>query len=479
MKIVADNAVARFPEFRFREPLSWVMEPGENWAVVGPNGAGKTLFSDFIQGNIALKEGSVRHSDDSGDEVSGGIRTLVFKDIYSMSGVQSMYYQQRWNSRDAEESPLASTLLDGFSDEKKKEYSSLFGIGGLLDKRIVSLSSGELRKFLIIRALMYEPQVIILDNPFIGLDDRSRLSLDSMLFSLREKKGLQTILVLSQLRDIPLWVDKMLPVLDRIVLPPMTREEFFGNESMARRLFPDFRTDSEFIAEAARNSGRKADYEYVLRMKGVNVGYGGRRIISDVDWSVRKGECWALLGENGSGKSTLLSLVCGDNPQAYANDITLFDRRRGTGESIWDIKKRIGYLSPDIHTYYLEDIPCLKVVASGFYDSVGLFRECTDEQYRTAMQWMELFHADHLAERSFVRISYGEQRLVLLVRAFVKSPELLILDEPLHGLDTGMKRLANRIIEEYCSDPGISLVYVTHYRDEIPACVTGTKIMTR
>ena len=181
------------------------------------------------------------------------------------------------------------------------------------------------------------------------------------------------------------------------------------------------------------------------------------------------------MGKNGSGKSTLLSLVCGDNPQAYANDSVLFDRKRGSGESIWDIKKRIGYLSPDVHTYYLEDIPCLKVAASGFFDSVGLSGECSREQYGLAMEWMKVFRAEHLAGRSFVRISYGEQRLVLLVRAFVKSPELLILDEPLHGLDMGKKRLAKRIIEKYCSDPRKTLIYVSHYRDEIPENCTKVK----
>ena len=483
MEITVENAVARFPEFRFREPVSWTMQHGENWAVIGPNGAGKTLFTELIQGSIALKEGQVRHFDEHGHEVSGGIRTLVFRDIYSMSGIRSMYYQQKWNSQDAAESPLASSLLDGFPEERKREYSALFGIDGLLDKRVISLSSGELRKFLITRALMSEPSVIILDNPFIGLDEASRHSLDSMLSVLGDRKGLQTILVLSQTRDIPLWTDKMLPVCDRKVLPPVTREEFFSNQDLVSGLFTDRDTGPIVFPGRAGSSGTssvcKGDYEYVLRMKSVKVRYGGRDIIRDENWEVRKGECWALLGENGSGKSTLLSLVCGDNPQAYANDITLFDRKRGSGESIWDIKKRIGYLSPDIHTYYLEDIPCIKVVASGFFDSIGLSGECSAGEYETAMQWMRLFHAEHLAERSFVRISYGEQRLVLLVRAFVKSPELMVLDEPLHGLDAGKKRLATAIIREYCSDSGISLIYVTHYMDEIPECVTEFKFMKR
>ena len=477
MKIVIDNAVARFPEFRFREPLSWKMEEGETWAVVGPNGAGKTLFTGYVQGSVALKEGSVRHCDRTGKEVSGGIKTLVFRDIYSMSGVRSMYYQQKWNSSDAGDSPFASSFFDGLEQDRIDRYTSLFDISDLLEKRVISLSSGELRKFLITRALMCEPSVIILDNPFIGLDEKSRAALDSMLSTLRERTGLQTILVLSQTKDIPLWVDKMLPVCDLTVYAPVSMEEFFSSGKFIGRLFPD--SPAELSLPGAVDVRNVTDYRNVLQMKGVSVSYKGRKILNDVDWTVAKGENWALLGENGSGKSTLLSLVCGDNPQAYANDIVLFDRRRGTGESIWDIKKRIGYLSPDIHTYYLEDIPCLKVVASGFFDSIGLSRECTEEQYATARKWMEVFGASYLAGRSFVRISYGEQRLVLLVRAFVKSPEVMILDEPLHGLDSGRKALAKRIIEKYCSDPSKTLIYVTHYKDEIPSCVTRFKVLEK
>ena len=484
MRIIVENAVARFPEFRFGKPLSWKMEDGENWAVIGPNGAGKSLFGGFVKRSIALREGSVRYYGKGGEPVENGIGSIEFRDIYSVSGARTMYYQQRWNSRDAEESPYAVSLFSGFGRETIDEYAELFGIGDLLGKRVVSLSSGELRKFLITRALMSEPSVLLIDNPFIGLDENSRRSLDAMLAGLGEKKGLQVILMLSQTKDLPLWIDKVLPVKDRNVLEPVTRDAFFrsGMESM---LFPETAGSlSGFCGlpvkkQCGADSGSEAEYTHVLKMKNITVGYGSRKILDGVDWTVKRGERWALLGENGSGKSTLLSLVCGDNPQAYANDIVLFDRRRGTGESIWDIKKRIGYLSTDVHTYYLEDIPCLKVAASGFFDSVGLSRECTGSQYAEALAWMKIFGAEHLAERSFVRISYGEQRLVLLVRAFVKSPELLVLDEPLHGLDTGKKRRAMEIMENYCADPRTTLIYVTHYKDEIPSCITKFKVLTR
>lgn len=476
MEITVENAIARFPEFRFRKPLFWKMADGESWAVIGPNGAGKTLFSDTFQGNVALREGSVRHTGSDGKTVCGGVVSLVFRDIYSMAGVRSMYSQQRWNSRDAEESPFAISLLDGCGGELFSEYADLLGLDSLTGKRVVSLSSGELRKLLIIRALMREPRVIVLDNPFIGLDAASRQSLDEMLAALKDRKGLQTVLVLSQTKDIPVWTDKIQPVCRLDLLPPMTREAFMSDPGVRNRLFgsgeegPSGRLALPLPVKAG-------DYRNVLEMHDVRVRYGGKSILDGVDWTVRKGERWALLGRNGSGKSTLLSLVCGDNPQAYSNDIALFDRRRGTGESIWDIKRRIGYLSPDTHTYYMEDIPCLKVVASGFHDSVGLFRECTESQYAAARAWLEIFRAEHLADRSFLRISYGEQRLVLLARAFVKSPELLILDEPLHGLDAGRKILAGKIIESYCRNPEVTLIYVSHYEDEIPGCVGLRKIM--
>lgn len=474
MRVLVEGAEPRFSEFRFKERVSWSMEHGQNWAVIGPNGAGKSLFADLLQGKVALRAGSVKFFDKNNVEQFGVVRSLTFRDIHTLTDSKNMYYQQRWNSQDAEEAPIAKELLSFFSEEKIAEYTKLFGIYNLLERRIISLSSGELRKFLITRVLMSEPKVLILDNPFIGLDADSRKSLDRMLSHLYEQKGLQVILVLSQTKDLPEWITHVLPVKDMTLLQPCTRAEFCdeGN-SIVSQLFP------ERVEDVASPEYDKVELPYteVVDMHDVKVKYAGQVILQGIDWSVMKGEKWALLGGNGSGKSTLLSLVCGDNPQAYANNMSLFGRRRGTGESIWDIKRRIGYLSPDIHTYYMEDIPCLKVVASGFFDSVGLFRKCTEEQIQEAREWMRCFGAEYLMERSFVKISYGEQRLVLLVRAFVKNPELLILDEPLHGLDTGKKRLAKAIIEQFCSNSEKTLIYVSHYEEEIPECVTKRKVL--
>lgn len=475
-QIEIERAVPRFKEFQFTEPVSWKINEGENWAVIGPNGAGKTLLTDILQGKIVLKEGQVNIV--CGEETGAYrlIKSMAFRDIYSLADCRNMYYQQRWNSSDSEEAPLAGTLLQEFTADKIAAYTKLFHIDELLHKRIIALSSGELRKFLITRTLLAEPKVLILDNPFIGLDAVSRDSLGKMLQQMAVLNGLQTILVLSNPLDIPEWTEHVLPVWERTCLPAQSREEFLKDVHLINKLFPEQEGE---IPELPADREKRADYTETVKMEKVTIKYGNRVILKELDWIIKNGEKWALLGENGSGKSTLLSLVCGDNPQSYANKLTLFDRRRGTGESIWDIKKRIGYLSPDMHTYYLQDIPCIDVVASGFFDSIGLFRKCSEEQRISARRWLEVFNISQLADRSFVKISYGEQRLILLARAFVKNPELLILDEPLHGLDVGKKKLARQVIEAFCTRPDKTLIYVTHYIEEIPSCITLFKTLSK
>ena len=201
--------------------------------------------------------------------------------------------------------------------------------------------------------------------------------------------------------------------------------------------------------------------------------------MKDLDWTVRKGEHWSLSGQNGSGKSTLLSLVCADNPQSYACDISLFGRKRGSGESIWDIKRRIGYVSPEMHRSYKQNIPALQIVASGLKDTVGLYVRTNEVEKEQCLKWLGILGVGHLAERPFMEMSSGEQRLVLVARAFVKEPDLLILDEPLHGLDDKNRRMVKDLVDDYCQDPSKTLVYVTHYQEELPHCIDHSIFLER
>ena len=469
------NAVPRLPELAFTEPVNWTIQAGEQWAVIGPNGAGKSLLIDLLQRKFALKAGEVNFA--SNGRVSDFVRCITFKDIYSLADCQNTYYQQRWHATENDEVPRAAELLGVTPEEgiKNEELIDLFGIRELLTKKIIYLSSGELRKFLIVRALLKHPRLLILDNPFIGLDAPSRALLVEMLQQMTQVHGVQVILLLSNPQDIPAMVNRVLPVVDRTLLPPMSREAFLADKVLMHRLFPTEGLTEEQPVEVSAlpvdPEKQPATHTVTLRMEKVKVHYGSRIILQDIDWEIKNGEKWALFGPNGSGKSTLLSLVYADNPQSYANTLYLFDKKRGSGESIWDIKKRIGYVSPEMHLYYRQNVSTLKIVGSGFFDSIGLYQQCSEEQETLALAWMRLFGIDHLRDRMFQTLSSGEQRLVLLARAFVKDPDLIILDEPLHGLDVSHKKQAAAIIEQFCERPGKTLIYVTHYPHELPACV--------
>jgi molybdate transport system ATP-binding protein len=207
-------------------------------------------------------------------------------------------------------------------------------------------------------------------------------------------------------------------------------------------------------------------------MAGVSVRYGEVQVLSQVDWTVRQGERWALLGANGAGKTTLLSLILGDNPQAYANQIDLFGRRRGTGESIWEIKHNVGWVSPELQIYYPREASFLDVVCSGFFDSAGLYRTPGAEQSALAMGWVRAFGMEAAASLPFNGLSAGQQRLALLARALVKHPPLLVLDEPCQGLDEPHRRYFVELLDQLCAQAPLTLIYVTHYLEEIPRCVS-------
>ena len=455
--------------------LDLSIEKGQLYGLIGPNGAGKSLLIDLLQRKFALKAGEVNFA--SNGRVSDFVRCITFKDIYSLADCQNTYYQQRWHATENDEVPRAAELLGVTPEEgiKNEELIDLFGIRELLTKKIIYLSSGELRKFLIVRALLKHPRLLILDNPFIGLDAPSRALLVEMLQQMTQVHGVQVILLLSNPQDIPAMVNRVLPVVDRTLLPPMSRETFLADKVLIHRLFPTEGLTEEQPVEVSAlpvdPEKQPATHTVTLRMEKVKVHYGSRTILQDIDWEIKNGEKWALFGPNGSGKSTLLSLVYADNPQSYANTLYLFDNKRGSGESIWDIKKRIGYVSPEMHLYYRQNVSTLKIVGSGFFDSIGLYQQCSEEQETLALAWMRLFGIDHLQDRMFQTLSSGEQRLVLLARAFVKDPDLIILDEPLHGLDVSHKKQAAAIIEQFCERPGKTLIYVTHYPHELPACV--------
>ena len=402
-------------------------------AIYGPNGCGKTQYIEKMRRQMA----------------SDTVRYVAFRDSYGVGTDQAYYLQLRWNQHDIDaETPTAAQLLEKAFQQTgedtperrrwQQELYQLFGLEQLMDKYIITLSSGELRKFQLARTLLAQPRTLIIDNPFIGLDAETRDQLRTLLKELGTTHDLHIYIVVARRNDIP---DDVTDIVDL---------------------------------------SQEAEVPEVISFHNVTVSYGDRTILKDLDWTVRRGEHWALSGQNGAGKSTLLSLVCADNPQRYACDIRLFGHRQGdAGVSIWDIKRRIGYVSPEMHRSYHRDLPALHVVASGLKDTVGLYVRPTADERQQCLWWMRLFGVDHLADRSFLKMSSGEQRLVLVARAFVKDPDLLILDEPLHGLDDRGRQLVLSLIEAFCSRPDKTLIFVSHYREEWPSCIDHELVLKR
>ena len=468
------NAVPRINTLAFSQPINWAVKDNQHWAIIGPNGGGKTLLIDILLGKHALRSGEIISKDNT--SINSIVKCVAFRDIYSLADIQNSYYQQRWNAGDEHDVPIVKDLFSKGERAWVGMLIAAFKIEDLVEKPINLLSSGELRKTLIVRSLLTKPRILILDNPFIGLDTKSREVLNEVLSKLSRVENLQIVLILSHPKDLSAIITHILPIKDKNLLPTISRKEFLKDISLQKNLF---NTENKADISALLNSSTKQfTFENALLLKNIHIRYGARTILKELNWQVRRGEKWALLGENGSGKSTLLSLVSGDNPQAYANDITLFDRKRGSGESIWDIKKHIGYISPEMHLYYLKNVRCIDVVGSGFFDTIGLYKKCSEEQEIAALEWMKVFGIENIKDTSFLNISTGEQRLVLLARVFVKNPDLLILDEPLHGLDATNKYRIKKIIEGFCTNDK-ALIYVTHYEDEIPEVVTQRLILTK
>lgn len=468
------GGVVRNPLLRLAQPVTLDLMAGEHIAIAGPNGAGKSLLVDMITGKSPLREGELTYdfSPSATKNVYDNIKYIAFRDTYGPADA-SYYYQQRWNIHDQDEAPKVRELLGKVEvkDETlKKQLFDLFRIEPLLDKKIILLSSGELRKFQLTRALLTAPRILIMDNPFIGLDAAARDLLFNVLDGLSRLSSLQIILVLSMLDDIPDFITHVVPVNHRVVGQKMEREAYlqmFRAQDLPQR-YDDLQ--QRILSLPSEPAGYDSDE--VVKLNKVSIRYGDRTILKELDWTVMRGQKWALDGENGSGKSTLLSLICADNPQSYACDISLFGRKRGSGESIWEIKKHIGYVSPEMHRAYLKDLPAIEIVASGLHDTIGLYKRPRKTELAVCEWWMDIFGIAALKERSFLQLSSGEQRLVLLARAFVKDPDLLILDEPLHGLDTYNRRKVKKIIEAYSRRKDKTLIMVTHYENELPAVIS-------
>ena len=476
------QGVARMPEWRLAQPVDFQLCDGEHIAITGPNGGGKSMLVDMIIGRhpLLMQDPEYDFAPSTKPLAADNIKFITFKDNYGDTDGQ-YFLQLRWNQQEIDkETPVVGDMLEaafkssGADTPERRQMQhdlyEMFNISHLLDKYIILLSSGELRKFQLVRTLLASPRVLIMDNPFIGLDAETRMQLTQLLQTISSQQSLQVIILLSKTDDVPEFITHVVEVCNMVCGPKITRLEW----QKINDLRPVAHLDNERRNAILSIPASPNDYDAneVISMRDVMVRYGERIILKGLNWQVMNGQRWALGGQNGAGKSTLLSLVCADNPQSYASDISLFGYKSGSGESIWDIKKHIGYVSPEMHRAYMRPLPAISIVASGLKDSIGLYTKPKPEEMDICRLWMHIFGLDGKEQTSFLKLSSGEQRLVLLARAFVKDPQLLILDEPLHGLDNDNRQKVKDVIETFCSRKNKTLVMVTHYQEELPPCIT-------
>jgi molybdate transport system ATP-binding protein len=446
--------------------VSFTLEKGDQLAIAGGMASGKTILLKALAGQTGFT-GTITFTPHPRKKV------LIAQQHHftNLSHLNSFYYQQRFNSSDAEDALTVWEELTAkhFSAEQIQGALARTGLTGKTHTHLIQLSNGEHKRFQLAEALLEGTDCLLLDSPYTGLDTSARKMLDDILVSLTDE-GVQIILVMSH-GEVPPFINRVAVLEEGSLYPLLSVAEY--NTQRSSMASPEAVFDLSSLTAAYAYP----DFSIAIKMVNTSVVYNNKTILQNINWEVKKGECWSVSGHNGSGKSTLLSLVNGDNPQAFANEIYLFDKRKGTGESIWDIKRKIGYVSPELHHYFDAAVSAFEVVASGLFDTIGLFRKISTEQEALVGQWLDILQLTIVKYKRFQQLSNGQQRMVLLARALVKNPPLLILDEPCQGLDDSARQYFVALVNTICVELKKTLIYVSHYTEEIPPCVTSSIIL--
>ena len=449
--------------------LNWQVKQGEHWVLLGKNGSGKSALTATLIGQ-AVRESGERNS------------TIKHVAIVSSDAQKQLLNQELVREQEDDAPSLVRDILYSASDAADdvdsfdgntldlalcQQLIEAFDFERLLSRHFRDLSTGETRKLLLIKALSAKPALIVLDEPFEGLDAHSVTKLRDILDALSsdERTDISFILVLNRLDHIPAFVTHYGYVNNGQLQHTLANPAEEQITDLLKLLH--IGTTSLSIPKAEHSQVDKAfTGEVLVNLQNAKVAYGGEAVFKNLNWTIKKHQHWQLTGRNGSGKTCLLNLITGDNPQCYNNDIKVFGYQRGNGESIWQIKQHIGYISNALHMDYRVGASALHTVISGFFDSIGLYQPPTDEQKNIAMQWLELLGLDNKQGTPFTQFSYGDQRMLLIARAMVKHPTLLILDEPCLGLDEANRLRVLMLIEKICEASESTVIYVNHHRED-------------
>lgn len=443
--------------------LNWDIYAGEHWVIGGKSGSGKSSLAKAIA-QQAKYAGEINYDHSLYSNLLPNIYYVSnWYQFANLEGDRNFYYQQRYNKHQQNDTLTVFADLVHFGKKNKLNIHDVepildaLGFSKCKETQLIELSSGEHKKLQLVQGLWLNPKILILDEPYTGLDKSTRIKLNEQLDILAAQGS--TIILISNDQTIPTCINRYGEILDGVLKVREDIHAFSQDEIRQSKAFPYFLQQDP-----------TGDSQVFVELRDVTVKYGDKRVLKNINWKVKRGEKWLLQGHNGSGKSTLLSLLNADHPQAYASDIWLFGKKRGTGESIWDIKKKIGIISPELHWYFDKTATVWHTVASGYYDSIGWFLKVKYEEKKQIEQLLDFFDILEVKDKLLHTLPLGKQRLALLARTIIKNPELLILDEPCQGLDRTQTAHFNAVVDEL-SKYGKTLIYVGHYESHLPSCL--------
>ena len=540
--------------------INWTYESGQAWLVIGPNGGGKAEFLNALANEAGIRfVGNEKNEGDrplnqstwkAGDRPLNQSKSSYFSsfeksvEIVSLEKAAKIIEEERINdesdyveggidhgrsgrifiSQSLDNSIKKNSSLPEFAKSLEKDPSiKLCGIEKILDRGLKYMSTGEIRRTLLARALISGKKLLILSDPFAGLDKESRTILLEFFNSITERQIKKPennsfphiILAMERWNEIPENISHVIEFSNKEISFCGCKEDYLkkfnqsdknhltekkelkdsfyeiiqttskGENSEGTVLSKSSTSEGTVLSKSSTSEGTvlsksstsegtdlSASSKILVEMKNVNVGWGDNRVLKNINWKLLEGNHWLIRGPNGSGKTTFLELITGDNQQVYSNEIYMFGKKRGSGESIWDIKKNLGIVSYRMHVEYrmLGGTSLQNVIISGLRDSIGLYGKASDLEISTAKKWLALAKLQDRADENFGNLSYGEQRAVLILRAVVKSPKILILDEPCHGLDENYRFKILELLELIAEQKTTTLLHVTHDPSEMLKC---------
>ena len=472
-KLVITNGVFKLSDHHVLSIPTLQIAQKQSWAFVGSNGSGKSALTRILSDDIIQLEGCHTNNFNKVARLSFEQLLQLITKEWQRNNTDLLSKDESDIGKTTEQIILGSLPLNKQNYDYCKQLADQFGIIPLLQRHFKYLSTGETRKVMLCRTLMLKPDLLILDEPFDGLDIKSRQQLTLLLADLIKINNITLILVINRFDELPDFVDYVGILSECHLVCSGVRQQIMSDTLIAQIAYAEQQQKRSLPQCDTSNSQLilPIDQPRISLREGY-VHYNNRPIINGLNWHVMPGEHWQIIGPNGAGKSTLINLITGDHPQGYSNDLTLFGRKRGSGETIWQIKQHIGYVSSDFHLNYRVNINIKQVILSGYFDSIGVYQPVSDRQIFLTQQWLNLLGFSHLADTPFRSLSWGQQRLVLIARALVKHPTLLILDEPLQGLDTINRQLVKHWINLLIREGNTQLLFVSHYAEDAPDCIT-------